>query len=157
MREREATEAASILGITRFEFWRQPDGALLATHQLVDRLRAKIEEWEFEILYVTHDREMLPDHREAARMVRRFLTDFQSCPIKPIVRMYEVWTPLQQLDEIIDISPYIEVKCSAIRAHKSQCDAVRFDEAALGLNRYRGELHSWPGGDFAEVFMRVKI
>jgi N-acetylglucosamine malate deacetylase 1 len=157
IREREAAEAVGILGITRFEFWRQPDGAFRATHQMVDRLRATIEEWEPQILYVTHDGEMLPDHRAAARLVRRLLTASQSSAVKPIVRMYEVWTPLQQMDEIVDISPYIEVKRAAILAHKSQCDVVRFHEAALGLNRYRGELHSWPGGDYAEVFMRVTI
>ena len=157
MREREAAEAAAILGITRFEFWRQPDGALRATKQMVNKFRTKVEVWKPDIIYVTHDGEMFPDHRAAARMVRRVLAGFQSSSVKPVVRMYEVWTPLQQMDEIIDISDYIEVKLSAIRAHKSQCDVVRFDEAALGLNRYRGELHSWPGGNYAEVFMRAPI
>jgi LmbE family N-acetylglucosaminyl deacetylase len=70
--------------------------------------------------------------------------------------MYEVWTPLQRMDEIVDISPYVETKLAAVRAHKSQCAVLRFDEAVQGLNRYRGEMHSWPGGDFAEVFARMR-
>jgi LmbE family N-acetylglucosaminyl deacetylase len=69
--------------------------------------------------------------------------------------MYEVWTPLQKMDDIIDISPYVSDKVAAIRAHKSQCDIMRFDEAALALNRFRGEMHSWPGGDYAEVFRHM--
>jgi LmbE family N-acetylglucosaminyl deacetylase len=70
--------------------------------------------------------------------------------------MYEVWTPLQRIDEIVDISPYVKTKRAAIRAYKCQCDVLAFDEAILGLNRYRGEMHSWPGGDYAEIFCRLR-
>ena len=71
--------------------------------------------------------------------------------------MYEVWTPMQRMDHIVDITPYVDIKRRAIRAHKCQCAVMKFDEAILGLNRYRGEMHSWPGGDYAEVFVAMKI
>ena len=157
IREEEAAVAAAILGITMFEFWRQPDGKLCATPQMVEKLRMTIREWNPDILYVTHDGEMHPDHRAAAQMVRSALKGSHSPEVLPIVRMYEVWTPLQKMDEIIDISPYIETKSAAIQAHRSQCKELRFDEAFLGLSRYRGELHSWPGGDYAEVFLRMNL
>ena len=155
IREREAEEAGEILGLSRLDFWRQPDGALRATRQLVCRLRTTIEEWKPQILYVTHPGEMHPDHRAAARIVRQALAGSELTTWKPLVRMYEVWTPMQEMDEIVDISDYVDIKIAAIRAHKSQCDVVRFDEAALGLNRYRGELHSWPGGPYAEIFQEL--
>jgi len=66
--------------------------------------------------------------------------------------MYEVWTPLQSMDHIEDISDVMAAKIEAVRAYRTQCAAMRFDEAVLGLNRYRGEMHSWPGGDYAEIF-----
>ena len=69
--------------------------------------------------------------------------------------MYEVWTPLQQIDHVEDISAQIDTKLDAIRAHKSQCDIMDFVEAIRGLNRYRGEMHSWPGGPYAEVFQHM--
>ena len=71
--------------------------------------------------------------------------------------MFEVWTPLQNLDEIVEISPYLDAKLAAIRAYKTQCEVVGFDEAIIGLNRYRGELHSWPEGNYAEVFAELKL
>ena len=76
---------------------------------------------------------------------------------EPRLLMYEVWTPLQQIDHVEDISEQIDVKVAAIRAHKSQCAIMRFDEAALGLARYRGEMHSWPGGPYAEVFQKFIV
>lgn len=157
LREREARAAAKILGLAHIEFWRQPDGALSATRQLVDRLRTVIRKLQPEMLYVTHEREMHSDHRSAARMVRRALTGSDAHAVMPVVRMFEVWTPLQLMDDIIDVSPYLEVKMAAIKAHRSQCDVLRFDEAFLGLSRYRGELHNWSEGDYAEIFLRMRI
>jgi LmbE family N-acetylglucosaminyl deacetylase len=157
IRESEAAEAAGIIGIAKLDFWRESDGTLRATRELVDRLRLAVDEWKPEVIYVTHAREMHPDHRAAARLVRRTVLADYSPSVQPVVRMFEVWTPLQQMDEIVDITPYLETKMTAIRAYKSQCDLVRFDEAALGLSRYRGELHSWPGGEYAEIFHEMRI
>jgi LmbE family N-acetylglucosaminyl deacetylase len=69
--------------------------------------------------------------------------------------MFEVWTPLQRIDRVVDISLHMETKLAAIRAHASQCAVMRFDEAFEALARYRGEMHSWPGGDYAEIFTQV--
>ena len=157
LREEEGRASAQILGIAQVEFWREPDGALRATSQLVHRLRGRMEDGEPDMLYVTHSREMHPDHRAAARTVRRALSGAKTLAFRPLVRMYEVWTPLQEMDDIVDISPNVETKVAAIRAHKSQVDVLRFDDACLGLNRYRGEMHSWPGGDYAEIFLRMNL
>ena len=159
LREKEARSASKILGINHIEFWRQPDGALSATHQLVDRLSRTVNSWQPDMLYVTHNREMNPDHRAAARIVQRVLSRSDTFIVKPVVRMFEVWTPLQRMDDIVDISRYIQVKMAAIRAHKSQCEVMRFDEASLALSRYRGELHSWSGGthySYSEIFLRMR-
>ena len=155
VREEEAREAARILGLQRIDFWRQPDGQLQAEPPLVERLREYIANFNPQLIYVPHPAEMHPDHRAAARLVENALTGHARIPESLIVRMYEVWTPLQQLDEIVDISEWMDKKLEAVRAYKSQCDVLSFDEAIRGLNRYRGEMHSWPGGDYAEVFQRM--
>lgn len=152
-REAEAQAAADILKIAQIEFWREPDGNFQASEINILRLVKKIEENAAEIIYVPHYQEEHQDHKLAALMVEKALQCLDG--LKPIVYMYEVWTPIQKIDHIEDISPYVEIKRKAIQAHKSQCEVMAFDEAILGLNRYRGEMHSWPGGDYAEVFMKM--
>jgi len=154
-REAEAEAAKSVLGITGIEFWRQPDGSLAVTDTLVARLIRKLKEAQPDILYVPHEREMHPDHCVAARLVSSAVSSMDHSV--PNVLMYEVWTPLQQIDHVEDISEQIDLKIAAILAHKSQCAIMRFDESARGLARYRGEMHSWPGGPYAEVFQRLTL
>jgi LmbE family N-acetylglucosaminyl deacetylase len=155
LREAEARKAGRLLRVKSVEFWREPDGALSATAGAVKRLRAELEQWKPDTLYVTHDREMHPDHQAAVRIVQRALKSLPAKHPRPDVLMYEIWTPLQQLDEIVDISLFLRKKLAAVRAYRSQCAVVGFVEAVRGLNRYRGEMHSWPGGDYAEVFARL--
>ena len=154
VREGEARAAAKILGIAHLEFWHEPDGHLRATPAAVGKLRAKLKAFRPDVIYVTHDKEMHPDHRGAVRLLRRALK--AAGGKRPDVLMYEVWTPTQKLDEIVDISPFLKTKLAAVRTYRSQCAVVGFVEAVRGLNRYRGELHSWPGGDYAEVFTRLR-
>ena len=149
VREVEAEKAAEILGVSSIEFWHEPDGALRVHRELVGRCAGLLEEWSPDRIYVTHEGDMHPDHRAAARLVRHAVPAGDE---GPTVLEFEVWTPLKYLSEIVDITPHIEEKLDAIRCYQSQCDLMRFDDAMLGLNRYRGEMHSWPGGEYAEVF-----
>jgi N-acetylglucosamine malate deacetylase 1 len=156
VREREAAAAAAILGLAQIEFWREPDGLLRGRRRLVERLRSTLAAFRPEVLYVPHLRDMHPDHRAMARLARGALADAQT-DVPPVeARMFEVWTPLQRIDWVVDISPHLDAKLAAVRAHESQCAIMRFDEAVRGLARYRGEMHSWPGGDYAEVFERLQ-
>ena len=154
-REREARAAARILGVRHLEFWRLPDGAVCAKAAVVARLQRKLKRFGPDTIYVTHDGEMHPDHRGAVRLLRRALGGVKRN--RPDVLGYEVWTPIQRLEEIVDVSAFMKKKLRAVRAYRSQCAVVGFAEAVRGLNRYRGELHSWPGGDYAEVFTRLRV
>ena len=154
-REEEARQAAIILNTSAIEFWREFDGGFEASEININRFVSKIEAFKPTIIYVPHYNEEHRDHKTAALLVERSLIRLNSATEKPIVYMYEVWTPIQKIDHIKDISSYVEIKRKAIEAHKSQCEVMNFAEAILGLNRYRGEMHSWPGGDYAEVFQKM--
>jgi LmbE family N-acetylglucosaminyl deacetylase len=146
-REREAEAAASILGIAGVEFWRLPDGRTRATADLSDRVAKRAIDLGAARVYAPHLCLLHGDLRVGPRLaanVRRSL-DIE-------IRYFEVWTPLSSMDVIVDISDHIDAKLAAIRCYESQCNVMRFDEAALGLARWRGEMHSWPGGPYAEVF-----
>lgn len=154
-REQEARIAADVLGIGEIEFLRLPDGAVRATQTAVSRLRQSLINWKPQVIYLPHAEEAHTDHRAAVRLLKQALSELKR--YAPRILMYEIWTPLQQLSEIVDITPFVPVKREAIRAHRSQCAVMDFVAAALGLNRYRGEMHCWPDGDYAEVFAELHL
>src|SRR5207248_588098 len=100
-----------------------------ATQPLADRLRAKLRALRPRVVYVPHEQEMHPDHRAAVRLVRLALAGWRGP--RPEVLAFEVWTPLQRMDHVEDISPYVDVKLAAVRAYASQCRVLRFDDAVL--------------------------
>jgi N-acetylglucosamine malate deacetylase 1 len=154
LREKEATEAAAILGTAEITFCREKDGSLSTTPSLVEHVRRAIEDSPPDVIYLPHDQEMHADHRAAVDVVRYVL---ERSTHRPEVWMYEVWTPTQRIDQVVDITAFVEVKRRAIRAYRSQCAVIDFEQAVLGLNRYRGEMHSWPEGEFAEVFTQLEV
>jgi N-acetylglucosamine malate deacetylase 1 len=148
-REREALQAAKILGLGDIQFWHEPDGRLRARRELVQRLAGLIAAWRPSLIYAPHERDDHPDHRCAARLTASAAA---SSGHPSEIRQYEIWSPVIRIDHVVDISEAIDDKLRAIRAYRSQCAVMRFDDAFAGLARYRGEMHSWPGGAYAEVF-----
>jgi N-acetylglucosamine malate deacetylase 1 len=156
LREAEAIAASKIIGIQHVEFWRQPDGKLQPSLPLVRRLKEVIEAWQPATIYAPHPAEMHVDHQATTELLRLATLELKQDAPPIQMRLYEVWTPIQKLDVIVDISDYVHQKVAAIREHRTQIEAMRLDDAAIALNRFRGEMHSWPGGDYAEVFERLR-
>ena len=153
-REAEAKRAATVLGVQGIEFWHGRDGGLTANQRLVARLRECFAERKVDRVYVPHDREMHPDHRAASRAVQQAARVADRH--RPEVLLTEIWTPLQAMTHIVDITDHLDRKLDAIRCYESQASVVGFEQAMTGLARYRGELHSWPGGPYAEIFLETR-
>jgi LmbE family N-acetylglucosaminyl deacetylase len=148
-REREAAEAAQVLGIEDLQFWREPDGRLRARRAVVQRLAEELRRTRPSVVYSPHRGDDHPDHRAAARITREAVA---LAGRRVQTRYFEIWSPIEAVEDVVDISDVIEDKLRAIRAYRSQCAVMRFDDAFKGLARYRGEMHSWPDGRYAEAF-----
>jgi LmbE family N-acetylglucosaminyl deacetylase len=163
IREKEAIEAARILGAANVEFLRYPDGLTGFTREMkVDLIRI-VRKLKPHILFVHERNESSLGHRVASELVLEAVQAgsgpwFQEAGGEPwspeVVLGYEVWHPLGRYELTVDISATLETKLKALACHRSQTAGVRYDEAVRGLARWRGVM-SLSKGD-AEVFEVIK-
>ena len=163
MREKEALEAARVLGAANVEFLRYPDGLTGFTREMkIDIIRI-VRRLRPHILFVHERNESSLGHRVASELVLEAVQAgsgpwFQEAGGEPwspeLILGYEVWHPLGRYELAVDISATLETKLRALACHRSQTAAVRYDEAVRGLARWRGVM-SLSGGD-AEVFEVIK-
>ncbi|MPN42796.1 hypothetical protein SDC9_190354 [bioreactor metagenome] len=67
---------------------------------------------------------------------------------------YEVWTPIQAVGHVEDISEFMSIKLEALQNHRTQTKYIKYDDAIQGLNRYRGIMSG--KGDFCEYFQMIQ-
>ena len=164
MREKEALEAAKVLGAANVEFLRYPDGLTGFTREMkIDIIRI-VRRLRPHVLFVHERNESSLGHRVASELVLEAVQAgsgpwFQEAGGEPwspeLILGYEVWHPLGHYELAVDISATLETKLRALACHRSQTAAVRYDEAVRGLARWRGVM-SLSGGD-AEVFEVIRV
>ncbi len=149
IREAEAEESASILGITSVTFLRRPDHYLGdGIEEAATELRLLLERQQPQLIYLPHAYEGHSDHRACQPIVQAALSSTLIPP--PALLGYEVWTPLSEYDRAENISQTMTRKLQAVCAHRSQTKQVRYDRAVSALNEYRGTMTQV--GRYAEVF-----
>jgi len=149
IREAEAEESASILGITSVTFLRRPDHYLGdGIEEAATELRLLLERQQPQLIYLPHAYEGHSDHRACQPIVQAALSSTLIPP--PALLGYEVWTPLSEYDRAENISHTMTRKLQAVCAHRSQTKQVRYDRAVSALNEYRGTMTQV--GRYAEVF-----
>jgi len=144
IREAEARAAAKILGIHELTFLRCRDWELNDDlPRAVEGLRPIVQRERPELIYVPHPQEWHPDHKATFQIA-------QELKVNAELRLYEVWTPIQEPDDVIDITPVWDRKIAALRCHTSQLATWPYERAIHGLNQFRGAMAGQC--DFAEVF-----
>jgi N-acetylglucosamine malate deacetylase 1 len=154
IREQEAQYAAKVLGLAETKFLRFPDW-YLNDHTLdaSDKMASILAREKPDLIYLPHDREWHPDHKAAVPIIRRALR--QVSVGKPILRAFEVWTPLTEYTHVEDITEVMPLKLRAICLHLSQLKDFAYDQAIQGLNRYRGCFAA--KCRYAEVFQDIPM
>jgi LmbE family N-acetylglucosaminyl deacetylase len=164
MRRTEAERSGAVLGADSVRFLSYCDGHLAyAGYDLVADIGRIIRSEKPDTVYTHSVLDAHPDHSALASATieacRRAATPYfqelgQGRHTVGEIRLFEVWTPLQDFRVAVDITPVIDRKVEAIRQHASQLAATPYDEIARGLNRYRSI--ALRGSTYAEVFDTVR-
>jgi len=164
IRKKEAQEAAKVLGVKNLIFLDIPDGQIEYGQPHLVQLIETIRKIQPDIVYMPHAKEAHRDHANTfilgyEAIIRAGANSFQEYKGKswyvPTVLCYEVWTPLQDVHYIADISVHINKKLEALRKHASQIKNLQYDEAIKGLNRYRGAMTG--KGKYCESIQVIRI
>ncbi len=151
IREREAHAAARILRLRETIFLRLPDWSVGDRQKSGASLLKRILKRERPgLIFLPHPRDGHPDHQAAWPILKRALGNARPSKL-PVLRTYEVWTPLAAAEEVQDISAVMSRKLRALRAHRSQLGEFDYLAAVKGLNQFRGALAA--KCRYAEVFV----
>lgn len=158
-REQEARRAAEVLGAERVHFLRAADGLTQYSRDHKIAVINLIREVRPEILFVHASSDQFPDHKLIHELVMSAVAGaagpwYQESIGEPhlpgTILGYEVWHPLNIYQLSVDITTTVGRKLAALRCHRSQIEATHYDEASLGLARYRGVMSF--SSTHAEVF-----
>ena len=149
VRRAEARAAADVLGLGELVFLDYPDGELQRSGRTVGRMRAVLEQYRPDVIYLPFPADRHPDHVETARI---FSAAVGEAPDGCQVYAYEVWSPLYP-NCMVDISDVAEVKRQALLQFATQVADNDFIHSIFGLNAYRAAFHLKSRG-YAEAFFR---
>jgi LmbE family N-acetylglucosaminyl deacetylase len=148
-REREAEEAADILGLKDLTFLRRRDWFVgEEVEETASALRPVLQREAAGLIYVPHESEWHPDHQVTLKVLQMALSMTDNS--RPAALAYEIWTPLSEYHHVEDVTAAMTRKLRAIRCYRSQLKGFRYDRAIRGLNQYRGVLAARTR--YAEVF-----
>lgn len=154
LREREAREAAAILGAESVELWRLPDGCQISTEDLrvlIPRIRETIAAFDPSTVYCPWEGESHVDHFSTFLLVRGAVAETRA---GITLYGYEVWNPSIP-DVVVDVTRAYEAKTRALARHESQIGYTDLARAISGLNAHRA-LFLPKGSLYGEALVRLR-
>lgn len=150
-RKREAALVKEMLGLSSIDFFNAKDGQLKSEGATLEWVKRKIEEIEPDVIYAPVFVDCHPDHIATAKLVRDALEDVY---LDPVIRLYEINTllPKEEINCIVDITPYREQKKQVINVFESQ--TIDFD-GFLALESLKRNLFRNEGVEAVETFLEL--
>jgi LmbE family N-acetylglucosaminyl deacetylase len=153
LRRAESRAGLARLGVEDLAFWGYPDSCVVTPADLDGisaRAAAEIAAFGPQVVYLPWAGERNSDHRALHAGVARAL---DRVGFTGEALGYEVWTPMDP-DLVLDVSPVVDAKRTAIRCYATQVCYVDYEHVILGLNAYRSLLHQ-RGQGHAEAFQHL--
>lgn len=131
VRRREATAAANVIGAT-YDVWEYPDGGLLPTLDVRERVIREIRSFRPDLVLTHRTNDYHPDHRaagqavqDASYLVRVPLVAADAPPLQrdPVVAfMSDLFTKPNPLtaDVVVDVTPVVDTVVAMLACHRSQ-------------------------------------
>ena len=149
LRQNEAVNACTRVGVRDLEFWSYEDRSLAGSPGALLQMIDLLEGFRPELVYVPSPLEFHPDHRATSIL---FCDAIRSCDFDLDVAFYEVGQPLR-VNLLVDISEVMSRKIEAMDAYKSQLKERPYRDICVALNRYRS-MTLPHGATHAEGFSR---
>jgi LmbE family N-acetylglucosaminyl deacetylase len=134
VREQEAREAATLLGVSSVLFLKQKDRELKPDPQLARQVVRLIEASKPKAVFFPGIYEAHPDHRATALVVWQALQMIRSPRITPIA--YEI-TGQSPINCLVDITGVFEKKKRVVAVYQSQLGQKNYLDIVLALNQLR--------------------
>lgn len=153
-REAESRSAAARLGFRAVHFLRRVDGALDADDATVTALRRVLGEIAPQLVYLPFVFDLHEDHWQTNRVFAA-AADPWPAGAPPLVRGYEVWTPLPA-NRVVDIGAQLGAKLDALACFATQLRDQDYRRMVEGLAAYRSA-GPMGGCGHAEAFHEVGL
>lgn len=159
VRKRETKNAGKALGISEFHFLDFEDRGFVYSREALQSIIRLIRQCCPTSIWFPHENDGDIEHKIVHQLVREaswmaaspYLPELG--PPAPRIKQllgYEVWTPMQSFQMMVDITATIGTKLEAIACYASQLKQASYGEIMQSLNRYRAGMSSEDG--YAEVF-----
>ena len=161
-RYNEAKEASKVIGFEILEFSNLPARRIKEKEtEITDKIEMIFRKIMPTVVYLPHDNEKDSDHILVNEIVREayFRSKLQrgNTINRVNARMlgYEVWTPIRDICDLVNLEDYVENKSAALNKYVSQLEGTNYTHGVQGLNNYRGTFFG--SCMSAEVFTMIRI